>query len=115
VPRLNSDRPKAKPQSRHAPASDLDAALTLDEFCDGERMSRRYALDLMASGDGPAHYKVGRSYRITRAARDAWRQQQIEATAAAMREQIEAAGAAAPEPPQPETAAKKRGRKLGAA
>jgi hypothetical protein len=82
MPRL-STRPKPKPKPRRAPVPDDDAALTFDEWCAGERMSRRHGLTLMASGNGPAHYKVGRSYRITRAARDRWREQQIEATAAA--------------------------------
>lgn len=51
----------------------MDEALTIDEFCAAQKISRAFFYKLQTQGKAPRTYLVGRCRRISRAALDAWR------------------------------------------
>jgi predicted DNA-binding transcriptional regulator AlpA len=50
-----------------------DKALTIDQFCDVEEISRSFFYKLESQGLAPKTYKLGRTRRISPSARAAWR------------------------------------------
>jgi hypothetical protein len=52
-----------------------DASLTIPEFCRAERISVAFYYKLKHQGLGPVEMRLGRSPRITAAARRRWQQQ----------------------------------------
>jgi hypothetical protein len=70
-----------------------DEALTINEFCALEKISRTVFYDMQRLGVGPLTYRVGTFQRISAEARRAW-QASREADMATAREAIKAAKAA---------------------
>ena len=60
----------------------LDASLTINEFCQAEKISRSMLYRAWSEGWGPKFYRVGVTRRITYRARLEW-QREREAAAAA--------------------------------
>jgi hypothetical protein len=52
-----------------------DASLTIPQFCDLENISIAFYYKLKHQGLGPVEMRLGRSPRITAAARRRWQQQ----------------------------------------
>ena len=50
-----------------------DASLTVDEFCEAEKISRTSLLALWREGRGPRFFRVGVKKRISHEARMEWR------------------------------------------
>ena len=60
-----------------------DASLTIDEFCQAEKISRSMLYRAWSEGWGPKFYRVGVTRRITSRARLEWqREREAEAAAA---------------------------------
>jgi predicted DNA-binding transcriptional regulator AlpA len=60
-----------------------DASLTIDEFCQAEKISRSMLYRAWSEGWGPKFYRVGVTRRITYRARLEWqREREAEAAAA---------------------------------
>jgi hypothetical protein len=60
-----------------------DASLTIDEFCQAEKISRSMLYRAWSEGWGPKFYRVGVSRRITYRARLEWQREREAAAAAA--------------------------------
>jgi hypothetical protein len=60
-----------------------DASLTIDEFCQAEKISRSMLYRAWSEGWGPRFYRVGVTRRITYRARQAWQREREAAAAAA--------------------------------
>jgi hypothetical protein len=73
------------PPRAGASSSASDASLTIDEFCQAEKISRSMLYRAWSEGWGPKFYRVGVTRRITYRARLEW-QREREAAAAAMEE-----------------------------
>jgi hypothetical protein len=75
--------------SEHSPAradasfSAPDASLTIDEFCQVEKISRSMLYRAWSEGWGPRFYRVGVTRRITYRARLEWQREREAAAAAA--------------------------------
>jgi hypothetical protein len=75
--------------SEHSPAradasfSAPDASLTIDEFCQVEKISRSLLYRAWSEGWGPRFYRVGVTRRITYRARLEWQREREAAAAAA--------------------------------
>ena len=65
-----------------APFSTLVPSLTINEFCQAEKISRSMLYRAWSEGWGPKFYRVGVTRRITHRARQEW-QREREAAAAA--------------------------------
>lgn len=61
----------------------MDEAMTIDEFCAAEKISRSFFYKLESQGRAPKTYSLGRTRRISRASRDAWRTEREAASQAA--------------------------------
>jgi hypothetical protein len=74
----------------HSPArtaasfSPPDASLTVEEFCQAEKISRSMLYQAWSEGWGPKFYRVGVTRRITHRARMEWQREREAAAAAAM-------------------------------
>jgi hypothetical protein len=60
-----------------------DASLTINEFCQAEKISRSMLYRAWAEGWGPRFYRVDVTRRITYRARQAWQREREAAAAAA--------------------------------
>ena len=60
-----------------------DASLTIDEFCQAEKISRSMLYRAWSEGWGPKFYRVGVTRRITYRARLEWQREREAAAAAA--------------------------------
>jgi len=60
-----------------------DASLTIDEFCQAEKISRSMLYRAWSEGWGPSFYRVGVTRRITYRARLEWQREREAAAAAA--------------------------------
>jgi hypothetical protein len=69
------------PQRAGASVNTLDASLTINEFCQAEKISRSMLYRAWSEGWGPKYYRVGVTRRITHRARLEW-QREREAAAA---------------------------------
>ena len=76
------------PARAGASCSAPDASLTIDEFCQAEKISRSMLYRAWSEGWGPKFYRVGVMRRITYRARLEW-QREREAEAAAAEKRVE--------------------------
>jgi predicted DNA-binding transcriptional regulator AlpA len=60
-----------------------DASLTINEFCQAEKISRSMLYRAWSEGWGPRFYRVGVTRRITSSARLEWQREREAAAAAA--------------------------------
>ena len=60
-----------------------DASMTIDEFCQAERLSRSMLYRAWSEGWGPTFYRIGTTRRITHRARMDWQREREAAAAAA--------------------------------
>ena len=82
---MSSEHPPARPGTSFSPP---DASLTIDEFCQAEKISRSMLYRAWSEGWGPKFYRVGVTRRITSSARLEW-QREREAADHARAEVIE--------------------------
>jgi hypothetical protein len=72
----------------HSPArgsfNTPDASLTINEFCQAEKISRSMLYRAWSEGWGPRFYRVGVTRRITHRARLEWQRDRETAAAAAV-------------------------------
>jgi hypothetical protein len=71
------------PARASASFSAPDASLTIDEFCQAEKISRSMLYRAWSEGWGPKFYRVGVTRRITYRARLEWQLEREAAAAAA--------------------------------
>ena len=75
-------RPEPQPAAVVAPekaVTDDDIVLTVDEFCERNKISRSNLYGQWKRGVGPAFFKAGASTRITRRAEREWHHEREEA------------------------------------
>jgi hypothetical protein len=70
---------------KRAPPSVSDESLTINDFCQAEKISRSMLYKAWSEGWGPNFYRIGVTRRITHRARLEW-QREREAVATAERE-----------------------------
>ena len=75
--------PEHSPARAGASCSAPDASLTIDEFCQAEKISRSMLYRAWSEGWGPKFYRVGVTRRITYRARLEWQREREAAAAAA--------------------------------
>ena len=71
------------PARAGASCSTPDASLTIDEFCQAEKISRSMLYRAWSEGWAPKFYRVGVTRRITYRARLEWQREREAAAAAA--------------------------------
>lgn len=53
----------------------MDDALTVDDFCRSEKISRSTYYNMKARGEGPREMRIGKCVRISPEARATWRRE----------------------------------------
>jgi hypothetical protein len=72
-PRTSKTAKTGKDDKKPERPRDPNEALTIQDFCRLERISRRFFYDLEQRGLAPATYKLGTNRRITPEAHQQWR------------------------------------------
>jgi hypothetical protein len=78
---MSSEQGPARPSASFSVA---DASLTIDEFCQAEKISRSMLYRAWSEGWGPKFYRIGVTRRITYRARLEWQREREAAAIAAV-------------------------------